>query len=501
MPALRTHIRRSNGNYRKQPYRKCQQEYRITRGLTTNEINLRLCFQTEMLSATLVRRSIANYVSIILTEHHNTDDEEERNLLLEQASTIFSLDLNLIYQIYNYYNRQESILCDIDPNIDDTHEYGAPRNRRIQDLSDYDCHRFTRFTQSQLLRMYHYFRIDPVLRIHNHGDRHYAFTGEEILLFSLSKIALGLNNQVLCMFIFGGCARRWSAAYKWFLFHLYDRYYPTIIGFNGLEREVQNFPYYATKIARKFNQERFYLENDTYEKVEVQSTTIPDDDFVIAMFIDGNVTETSTCETGPNGDYSGTMRKNDYDIMQKSIYSGYKKQHGLSTLTLFLPNGINYIYGPCSMRENDRWLVNRSRCNGFLMDIQNNTPSLEGRLYAAYGDKLFQNFECIRRAHAGDALNPLPRNLVLENNGMNAVRISIEHGYGEVANSFKICTRFDEQKLHAEQPYAREQLVACYLLSNILNTFNGSQVTGDETYFCNCPSFEEYIELGDEDEM
>ena len=146
MPALRTHIRRSNGNYRKQPYRKCQQEYRITRGLTTNEINLRLCFQTEMLSATLVRRSIANYVSIILTEHHNTDDEEERNLLLDQASTIFSLDLNLIYQIYNYYNRQESILCDIDPNIDDTHEYGAPRNRRIQDLSDYDCHRFTRFT-------------------------------------------------------------------------------------------------------------------------------------------------------------------------------------------------------------------------------------------------------------------------------------------------------------------------------------------------------------------
>ena len=80
-----------------------------------------------------------------------------------------------------------------------------------------------------------------------------------------------------------------------------------------------------------------------------------------------------------------------HDIrMQKSIYSGYKKQHGLSTLALFLPNGINYIYGPCSMRENDRWLVNRSNCNGYLMEIQNNTPSLEGRLFVAYGAIYFR---------------------------------------------------------------------------------------------------------------
>ena len=85
------------------------------------------------------------------------------------------------------------------------------------------------------------------------------------------------------------------------------------------------------------------------------------------------------------------------------------------------------------MRENDRWLVNRSNCKGYLMEIQNNTPSLEGRLFVAYGDNLFQNSECIRRAHAGDALNPLPRNLELENSGMKAVRISIEHSYGEVS--------------------------------------------------------------------
>lgn len=60
---------------------------------------------------------------------------------------------------------------------------------------------------------------------------------------------------------------------------------------------------------------------------------------------------------------------------------------------------------------------------------------------------------------------------------------------------------FEEFKLHAERPYAAEQLIVCYLMINILNTFNGSQVTGLETFFCNCPSFEEYIALGDENQI
>lgn len=203
---------------------------------------------------------------------------------------------------------------------------------------------------------------------------------------------------------------------------------------NGLEREVHNFPYYARKIARNFNQERFYILNNTFEREDVESTTIDEYRFNVAMFLDGSVTESSTCGTGPNGDYKGTTRKENADINQRSIYSGYKKQHGLTCLSLFLPNGLYYIFGPCSMRENDRWLVNESNCNNFLRDLQNNTPVLGGRLYAAYGDNTFQNSDCIRRAHVGDVMNPLPRDLELESNGMKAVRISIEHGFGEVAS-------------------------------------------------------------------
>lgn len=84
---------------------------------------------------------------------------------------------------------------------------------------------------------------------------------------------------------------------------------------------------------------------------------------------------------------------------------------------------------------------------------------------------------------------------------MKAVRISIDPSYGEIANQFKICTQFNEFKLHAEQSYAKEWLVMWYLLIYIHNAFNGSQITSDETCFCNCPSFEEYIELGNEGQM
>ena len=501
MPALRTQIRQQNGNYRKQPYRLCQQEYRLTRGLTTNQINLRFCFQTEIMSSNLARNNIIQNVTNLILGSHLVQQLENKNQLLREATRLLRIDENLFSQINNYYIQQESNLCDIDPNVEDVHEYGEPRNRRIEDLSDYQCLQFTRFTKSQLYRILYYFRIPPRLRIENHGGRFYNFSGEEVFLFGLTKLALGLNTQFLCISIFGGSSRRWSPAYRWFIFHLYGRYYPNIIGFNGLEREVVNFPYYAKKIVRKFNQERYYIANNTFEREEVESTTIDENRFNIAMFVDGSVTETATCGTGPNGDFKGTMRKDDSENNQRAIYSGYKKQHGLTSLSLFLPNGMHYIYGPCSMRENDRWLVNRSNCNNFLRDLQNMTPSLGGRLYSAYGDNTFQNSDCIRRAHEGDALNPLPRDLELENNGMKSVRISIEHGFGEVSNSFKVCTMFDEFKLHQEQPYAAEQLLVCYLMINILNTFNGSQVTSLDTFFSNCPSFKEYIALGDEDEM
>ena len=45
---------------------------------------------------------------------------------------------------------------------------------------------------------------------------------------------------------------------------VHDCYHDPVLSMNGLRRETKNFPYYATKIARKFNVERYYLENHMY---------------------------------------------------------------------------------------------------------------------------------------------------------------------------------------------------------------------------------------------
>ena len=145
-----------------------------------------------------------------------------------------------------------------------------------------------------------------------------------------------------------------------------------MIGYQGLRREVHNFGYYAIKIARRFNEERFLVHNTTGERIYSDYVHMNERDCRIALLIDGSVTETSTTGTGPNGNYCGSMRKDHAYMTQRAIYSGYKKQHGLTSLMLCLPTGIYYIYGPCSMRGSDRSMVNMSAVNQFLIDIQTN---------------------------------------------------------------------------------------------------------------------------------
>ena len=156
MPALRTNTRQLNGSYRKQPYRLCQQEYRISRGLTTNQISLRFCLQTEIISSSLVRNTIIQNVTNLILGRRIVQQLEHKNQLLNEATKLLRIDKFFLSQINNHYIQQESNLCDIDPNIEDVHEYGQPRNRRIDDLTDYQCLRFTRFTKAQVHQMYYY---------------------------------------------------------------------------------------------------------------------------------------------------------------------------------------------------------------------------------------------------------------------------------------------------------------------------------------------------------
>lgn len=80
--------------------------------------------------------------------------------------------------------------------------------------------------------------------------------------------------------------------------------------------DIGNFDLYAQKICRKFNQESFNIENNSYNYIPIDSAALPEEDFNVFGFIDGSITKPVTVGTGPNGNYKGAMRKNEADELQ-----------------------------------------------------------------------------------------------------------------------------------------------------------------------------------------
>ena len=95
-------------------------------------------------------------------------------------------------------------------------------------------------------------------------------------------------------------------------------------------------------------------------------------------------------------------------------------------------------------------------------------------------------------------MNLITHDQHLQNNGMNAVRETIEHGYGGLTNKFRAWANYNVAKLMQDRLHAKEQIAVCYLLANISVCLHGSQVGGIRTCLCVPPSLETYLELGDE---
>ena len=122
----------------------------------------------------------------------------------------------------------------------------------------------------------------------------------------------------------------------------------------------------------KASQQNTYWDNATQQYVSTPGYAGPLNTFRTALFTDGLYYQTNTPGTGPDGDYVGAPRRPNAYIIQRLVYSGYKKIHGYAVLTLYLPNGMTFFYGPCSARWGDKRMVNESGLDQFLYDIQEN---------------------------------------------------------------------------------------------------------------------------------
>ena len=121
----------------------------------------------------------------------------------------------------------------------------APMRRRINQITDREARQMTWFTKAQLRILYQLFSLPTDATGHisiqaGNGNQNYRFHGEEVFLFALTKMALGQDTIILCMFFFGGAPQRWSSAYPWFLRYL-DNRYSNLLSFDGPRRYVVFF--------------------------------------------------------------------------------------------------------------------------------------------------------------------------------------------------------------------------------------------------------------------
>ena len=242
-----------------------------------------------------------------------------------------------------------------------------------------------------------------------------------------------------------------------------------------------------------------YLHPVTGERIVCEHLALFDEYlFRIFCFLDGSYFKTNTPGSGPNGDYEGATRKNNWYIMQRAVYNRYKRLHGIHILSLLLPNGINYIYGPNSARGGDASAMMHSQLNEFLEELQRGLfVDANGNeiFFVTHGDMLFAPNTCISRNHRPTANAPLNAMQKAENAAINTARISIEHSYGIVQNKFSIIGQPNEFKLNQADPHAKELLSAVMLYSNISTCLNGSQVGGLGFFQCLPPRLEDYLQL------
>ena len=383
-------------------------------------------------------------------------------------------------------------------------EFRPRRHLRIGDLqSDNHARKMTGFSVSQLERLYRCFglrqyvlgNIDRVILVGKgtfrpNGSEHcYRFEPEELFLFTLTKCKTGESNTSLIDNWFGGDYSRWSYGYRWMLKYL-DRRYEGILGYAGILRFLPEFPRFRDAIDRYLRKDKVYRDNNGVETIYPGLNGSP---FNICGLIDCSIDATRAPFSGPADDCEGAPRRPEYHAAQESIWSGWKKLHGIKVETVFFPNGLTCLFGPVSCRSNDRGTLNLSGLDTFLEMIQAGLPL--NLVCWLFGDSAYRGNLRRITSYYRSALGRLTVSELRCNKAFRSMRIPIERNYGQTSCVMRICDTARSYQLGKRSPYALEQLRVGHLLMNCYICLNGDQASSVNTFDCSPPRLEEYLAL------
>ena len=378
------------------------------------------------------------------------------------------------------------------------------RHLRLATLrSDQEALKWTNFNIHQLTRLYEQFGLREYcetrniehIRVstghfHKGSECFYNHNPEELFLYSMARLASGLTQEHIIDNFIGGHYSRWSSGYRWFILYLNERY-ENILDNQGIMRFLPDFPRFRDAIEQYVQRDRWYVDHDGNHTWVPGLEKLP---YNICMFIDDTIDRVRVPYSGPAGDFIGAPRRQEYMDAQESIFTGYKKIHGLKTQTVFFPNGMSTVYGPVSARQGDRGTLNLSNLDRFLSAIQAHLPA--AMRCKCFGDSIFRGaLEFIVTYYR--ALLPFVLSVSEKrcNAAFRAARMPIERNYGLKTCVFRICDSNSGWKLGKKCPYALEQMRVCHLLLNCYICLNGDQASSNNTFACTPPRLQDYLRL------
>ncbi len=175
----------------------------------------------------------------------------------------------------------------------------------------------TRFTKEQLRVLLLHLRIPNEIVT----EQQHHFSGEEILIICLAKIATGDPWIRLTPGYFGGDVRLWSFAFRWFITHLFVNFFHKISG-RSIEIWLLELDNFKQMIIDHLAKPAHFIEMEYYAPNQYVIQLDSVDDWRVFGFIDDTAVRTCRPGSGPIGpdDGPGRPRRQFADLIQRSFY-------------------------------------------------------------------------------------------------------------------------------------------------------------------------------------